>query len=146
MIKQNSGSGAVFGKPSRPSLHNNDHGSSSIAAGKGSDGGVEGKDSLPTQKLPNKAEAKIKLIQMEIAEKEACNVLQSLCLDAAMLLPCAEQPVVEVVDLLSGVLLLGNFCKRIGYEKESLEKRMAVLLKDHEEVLKDKKSMVRTTK
>eukprot|EP01039_Chlorochromonas_danica_P005210 gene5209-5741_t len=148
MIKQNSGGGggAVFGKPSRPSLHNNEHGSSSITAGKGSSsssdgGGVEG--NLPTQqKLPNKAEAKIKLIQMEIAEKEACNVLQSLCLDAAMLLPCAEQPAVEVVDLLSGVLLLGNFCKRIGYEKESLEKRMAGLIKDHEEVLKDKKSMI----
>lgn len=88
-----------------------------------------------------KAEAKLKLIQMEIAEKEACSLIRTLCADAAALLPASEQPI-EITDLLSGVLLLGNLAKRIGYENQQLTKKVALVSHEKDVAVSEKTALV----
>lgn len=127
----------MFGKPS---TRRSFSGSEALPLPSPSPKAPEG-DGLVKESHKSKTDTKLRLIQLEIAEKEACNVLRALCSDASMLLPPSEQAL-EVEDLLSGVLLLGSLCKRIGYEKEQTEKRLAIARKEHDTALADKKSLV----
>jgi hypothetical protein len=92
-------------------------------------------------KNAHQAHIKVELLRREVAEKEACSVLRSLCQDAAKLLPPSELSL-DISDLLSGIMLLGNLCKRIGYEKDQLEIKIQKLQKEHSLELSNKDIMV----
>lgn len=75
-----------------------------------------------------KSEEKLRLIQLEISEKEACNVLRTICHDAAKMFNMTGNEA-EIRDLLTGILILGNLCKRIGHEKIAVEQKLEEYLK-----------------
>lgn len=76
----------------------------------------------PKSKLSN--EDKLRLIQLEIAEKEACKVLRSICEENSKQFNVPIGVELEINDILTGILMLGNLCKRIGNEKLVAEKNL----------------------
>lgn len=71
----------------------------------------------------SKAELKVRLVQHEIAEKEACKMIQGLCqeLSVTSRVEMGGTSYDNIHDLLSGILLLGNLCKRIVHAKNEME-------------------------
>jgi len=125
-MKGSSGPAPVFGRPiktrvsfSVPStnthhneIHSNDHQQTEAD-----------KISSISKSMTLRSDEKLRLIQLEISEKEACNVLRTICQDAAKMFNMVGNEE-EIRDLLSGVLILGNLCKRLGHEKVNLEKKL----------------------
>ena len=83
----------------------------------------------------------LRIIQLETAQKEACNVLKTLCEDAATRLNITDT-VYEIDDILSGIMVLGNLYKRVGHEKIELDNKIAKMAEEFREYKKDKKSSV----
>lgn len=61
----------------------------------------------------------LRVVQLEVAEQEACKLILTLCQDASEKLAITDTEYV-IDDVLSGILLLGNLCKRVGIEKDNL--------------------------
>lgn len=87
------------------------------------------------------AELKNRLVQYEIAENEACKVMRTICKDAASMFRVSWQEA-DIRDLLSGVLILGNLCKRIGYEKNESEAKIDEVKKQYAESERSHKETV----
>lgn len=92
----------------------------------------EGKGSM---KISN--DDRMRLVQLEIAQKEACKVLKSICEEISRLYQISIGSDPEISDFLTGILILGNLCKRIGKEKLEKDRRIESL---HEEIEKMKES------
>lgn len=144
--------GAVFGKPQIRRSFSSDTtppGKPQEADGKENHLNTGSSSHSQTgQKTSQRADTKLKLVQLEIAEREACQVLRNLCEEAASMLPnqtgesgCGSAG--EVVDLLSGVLQLGSLCKRIGHTKEELERQLQSERRAHDKEMAEKNSLVR---
>ena len=79
--------------------------------------------STPSNKKATSNEIRLKLVQHEIAEKEAQKFIKSICdeLSKTYRIPYKEE---DIVDLLSGILILGNVAKRMGNDKVESESTM----------------------
>jgi hypothetical protein len=73
-------------------------------------------------KLSN--EDRLRLVQLEIAQREACKVLRSTCDETSKQYGVSVGTDMEINDFLTGILMLGNLCKRIGNIKLELEKEI----------------------
>lgn len=134
-----SGPGAVFGRPAQSKIRatygGNDNSISHIAAE------VTLNINASENKKAKSSDLKTRLIQYEIAEKEACKVMSTICKDASTMFKITWNES-DIHDLLSGVLVLGNLCKRIGYEKneaelrtEEIRKEMVIMEKNKVEIV-----------
>lgn len=83
----------------------------------------------------------LRIVQLEVAQKEACNVLKTLCSDAARKLHITDT-VYEIDDILSGILVLGNLYKRVGNEKLELEKEIGKMKEEFSEYKRTKTSSI----
>ncbi len=92
----------------------------------------------------SKSEMKVRLVQHEIAEKEACKMIQSLCQELSCLshVDIGGTNYDDIVDLLSGILLLGNLCKRIACVKIEIEKCLFDLRADFDRLEQSKTAAV----
>ena len=91
--------------------------------------------------------AKLRYVQMEIAEKEACKLLKTLCQDAAKHLHKKESNYndnFDVQDLLTGILLLGNMSKRMAVAMETMEETMNQVKDGYIHMKNEKESFVST--
>lgn len=77
---------------------------------------------------------RMRLIQLEIAQKEACKVLKSICEDVSKQFDIASGSDAEISDFLTGILILGNLCKRIGKEKQEKESTNHILYDEIEKI------------
>jgi hypothetical protein len=91
-----------------------------------------------------KAELKVRVVQHEIAEKEACKMLQGLCQELSVIsrVDVGGSSYNEIQDLLSGILLLGNLCKRVVLAKNEIEKSLSTLKGDLTSLEQTKKAAV----
>lgn len=67
-----------------------------------------------------KEDLNIRIVQLEINEKEACDVLTNLCQEAALTLGINNNVEYRTDDLLSGLLVIQNIYKRINTEKNNI--------------------------
>jgi hypothetical protein len=89
-------------------------------------------------------EANLRIVQYEIAEREACKLIASMCVEGSKMLSTSETEY-EIDDILSGVLVLGNIYKRVGNEKNNLEALIDNQKKDYAALETDKNYMVPAT-
>lgn len=86
-------------------------------------------------------EANLRIVQYEIAEREACKVLSSMCQEASQRLGIVDTEY-EIDDKLSGILVLGNLYKRVGNEKSSLESTIEKMKEEYTTLETEKNFMV----
>lgn len=89
-------------------------------------------------------EANLRIVQYEIAEREACKVISSMCAEAAKRLDIVDTEY-EIDDILSGILVLGNLYKRVGNEKVTLEGTIVGMKNEYTTLESEKNCMVRAT-
>lgn len=96
-----------------------------------------------SRSLPHKSleEANLRVVQYEIAEREACRLIATMCQEGSKILNITGTEY-EIDDILSGVLVLGNIYKRIGNEKYNLEATIDGMRKDYSTLETDKNYMV----
>lgn len=87
-------------------------------------------------------EANLRLVQYEIAEREACKVISSMCVEAAKRLDIIDTEY-EIDDILSGILVLGNLYKRVGNEKVTMETTIEQMKSEYNTLETEKNFMVR---
>lgn len=97
------------------------------------------KTTAPTHKTLE--EANLRIVQYEIAEREACKVLSTLCQEASQRLGIVDTEY-EIDDKLSGILVLGNLYKRVGNEKASLESTIEKMKEEYTTLETEKNFMV----
>ena len=135
-----SGPGAVFGRPShskiRATYGGTDHNISHIAAEVTLNITGDRRNQKETT-----ADLRNRVVQYEIAEKEACKVIRTICQDASTMFGVSWNDA-DIEDLLSGVLVLGNLCKRIGYEKNEAVARAEEVRKQMLDLDKNKSDNV----
>lgn len=96
---------------------------------------------VSSEKENGNEKVNLRIVQLEVAQKEACNVLKTLCQDAATKLHINSTSY-EIDDILSGILVLGNLYKRIGNEKLELEKEIESMKAQFEEYKRDKQKSI----
>jgi hypothetical protein len=137
----------VFGKApvkTRASFHNSGSSSSLLERASSNDkeerNGNNNANSIvndggPKNSLKLTNEDRLRLVQLEIGQKEACKVLKSIydenCRLANMTLATEYEGGSN--DFINGILMLGNLCKRIAIEKNELEKKNKGLKEELEE-------------
>lgn len=93
------------------------------------------------EKILGSKDTNVALTRMEITQKEACKVLTTLCVEGFAQLG-SNDTLPEVQDILTGILLLGNICKRTANEKSNLNDKIEVLNKKHDDMEASKNSMI----
>lgn len=83
--------------------------------------------SIESADVPSKT--KLRLVRLETAEKEACKYIRDLCIEACEILD-AKDTEIDIRDMLTGILLLANFYKKISNSKRNLEEKLELLQKD----------------
>ena len=86
-------------------------------------------------------EANLRLVQYEIAEREACKAIAAMCLDGSRILGIVDTEY-EIDDILSGILVLGNLYKRVGCEKSNLDSVIEEMRTEYTELETNKNFMV----
>lgn len=87
-------------------------------------------------------DSSVRLVQLEIGQKEACNIIRKLYLEVSSSFKI-EQQSIEFEDLLTGIFLLGNLCKRLGSDKKDVEDKLAEKIRDFTALDISKKEIVR---
>ena len=85
-----------------------------------------------------KEDLNIRIVQLEINEKEACDVLTNLCQEAALTLGVSHNVEYRADDLLSGLLIIQNMYKRINTEKNNLEENKKFIEEKYQSTLYEK--------
>jgi hypothetical protein len=100
--------------------------------------------STKTRSVPHKTieEANLRIVQYEIAEREACKVISSMCQEGSRRLGI-ENTDYAIDDILSGILVLGNIYKRIGNEQTNLQGTIEKMKNDCSTLETEKNYMVR---
>jgi hypothetical protein len=86
-------------------------------------------------------DANLRLVQYEIAEREACNALSTMCLEASNKLNIQDTEY-KIDDIMSGILMLGNLYKRVGNEKSVMEANVEKIKQEMETLEANKNLMV----
>lgn len=102
--------GPVFGKPPQRSIQTET-----------SSNNLTPKATTSTSKR-SAGEAKLKVVQYEIAEREAVKVIKTVCEEASNASNVTFN-IDDIQDVMSGVLILGNLCRRICFDKQQVEER-----------------------
>jgi hypothetical protein len=94
--------------------------------------------------VPHKTveEANLRIVQYEIAEREACKVIASMCQEGSKRLGI-ENTDYQIDDILSGILVLGNIYKRVGSEQTNLQGTIEKMKNDCTTLETEKNYMVR---
>lgn len=128
-------SGPVFGKPSRRSKEHKDN--SSYASNAPFESTTEAaappnkRSSLRTSAA---TDAHLRIVSLQIGEREAVHAMKDLCEECSASFGVSAK-VEEVVDALSGVLVVGDLLRRLGREKSHLEQTLARRTREHDVTL-----------
>lgn len=114
----------VFGRAPSKS-RSSFQGTNSLVEGDGKESVLFQEASKVSSKLSN--EERLRLIQLEIAQREACKVLKTVCEETSRQFNVTLGADIEITDFLNGILLLGNLTKRIGTQKLELLNEIASL-------------------
>lgn len=96
-----------------------------------------------TLRTSTATDAHLRIVSLQIGEREAVNLIRSLC-DEGESLFRVRAKTEDIVDCLSGVLVLGNFMKRIGNEKNDLEKELNQKIREFNDMEGQKNELVRS--
>lgn len=128
-------SGPVFGKPSRRSKEHKDN--SSYASNAPFESTTEAaappnkRSSLRTSAA---TDAHLRIVSLQIGEREAVHAMKDLCEECSASFGVSARTE-EVVDALSGVLVVGDLLRRLGREKCHLDQTLARRTREHDVAL-----------